>query len=437
MADLASLLRDSAPSSLRGSMNSLAEQDKAVNLAGGKRQHLEAEDFFVGDEGDALRGFHDSMSIEGSPVASSDGGVEGMLDARHEMAAARHEIPDEEHQIPVLSASTCSLEQDEEEEVVGRVRFGGVVAGRDELAREEAEDPQETVLFDEYQRQAQRQQLEMQKAQEAIKAKEEEQKLQTHFDTMLKQCEFSFQNKFEALLTETVSNFKQCAIRDYGNAERALQHAFQTKLEETRACFSQQIAEKGMQIDTLLQSQSSLISEVEKQKKFISKLLALQNKRHKTKDRVSFLGRVFLRWRMFKKMSSDGRIKSGLSIKFREKRLLVLAWRRWQLSHLHARVEQEQVKKEQAFRTQKEQIIAEANLCKENLEQHNETLSKELALETDAKKNLQADLKRVFMRGVCQLNFEAMNLLNTKLIAGDGEGAAAGAGTVCWVEHFL
>lgn len=51
--------------------------------------------------------------------------------------------------------------------------------------------------------------------------------MQTHFDTMLKQCEFSFQNKFEALLTETVSNFKQCAIRDYGNAERALQHAFQ------------------------------------------------------------------------------------------------------------------------------------------------------------------------------------------------------------------
>lgn len=142
-------------------------------LAGGKRQHLEAEDFFVGEEqGDALRGFHhDSMSIEGSPVASSDGGVEGMLDL-HPMGPARHETPDEEHQIPVLSASTCSLEQDEEEEVVGRVRFGGVVAGRDERAREEADDPQETVLFDEYQRQAQRQQLEMQKAQEAIKAKE-------------------------------------------------------------------------------------------------------------------------------------------------------------------------------------------------------------------------------------------------------------------------
>ena len=48
--------------------------------------------------------------------------------------------------------------------------------------------------------------------------------------------------------------------------------------------------------------------------------------------------------------------------------------------------------------------MAEANLGREKLEEEVAFLRQKLAEETEAKKHIQDNLKRVFMRGVCQLN---------------------------------
>ena len=64
---------------------------------------------------------------------------------------------------------------------------------------------------------------------------------------------------------------------------------------------------------------------------------------------------------------------------------------------------------------------------KETLQKEKDSLSEKLASETAAKVNLQANLKRVFMRGVCQLNFEAMNLLGVP--PNTNASGAAGAST--------
>ncbi|CAD7932511.1 unnamed protein product [Amoebophrya sp. A120] len=250
-------------------------------------------------------------------------------------------------------------------------------------------------------------------SQSAVVAAAQAQQLLLQQDALWKQCEFSFQNKFEALLTETVANFKQQAVRDYGTAEKTLNHAFQARLDDTKTKYEDQLAEKRMQIDILEKAQTELVHELEEKKKFKNKLILFANKRIKNKEKLSLLSKIFGGWKVFKKINQDGKIKNGFAMKLREKRLMVLAWRRWWYTKETNKNELKKQELEQKHYTEKQQLIQESNLKEDNLTTDLAKLQADLDVETQTKQNLQANLKRVFMRGVCQLNFEAMNLLNT------------------------
>jgi len=224
-------------------------------------------------------------------------------------------------------------------------------------------------------------------------------------------------------LEEVSREMRRTVEHEFVLAERALETRHRSDMEAQR-----------MKADAKDCLQSTRIEGLQAENQQLSR--ALEIKQRKVKESLSLLhrarrglvGRCALEvawrtWRSVAAASKDERIHSLLSDKVRTTRLLghtFSSWRRHtQLQQKEALVAHERAAAEtvrarlfEKLESEREALVAEA-----------ERLKKQLVEEGRQRALLQENVQRVFMRGVCALNFEAMSLLK------DGGGSASEAPT--------
>ena len=146
-----------------------------------------------------------------------------------------------------------------------------------------------------------------------------------------------------------------------------------------------------------------------------------------TRARRGLVGRCALEvawrtWRCAATANKDERMQEVLADKVRTRRLLgriAGTWRRHTQNH---RREALLVDERAAAETLRARLFDQIEREKEVLSAEVEHLKQKLVEEAQQRALLQENVQRVFMRGVCALNFEAMSLLKD----GAAPGAAAG-----------
>jgi len=129
----------------------------------------------------------------------------------------------------------------------------------------------------------------------------------------------------------------------------------------------------------------------------------------------------FAIWKCALSAAREVKIKLRLATRLQVRRLssLVLAaWQRLVAVEIETRREDTQ---RAAGELERARLVSDATLEHKRLAAEVESLQRRLELEIRSKNHLQENLKRVFMRGVCALNFEAMTLLSNP-VPGEGNG---------------
>lgn len=209
-------------------------------------------------------------------------------------------------------------------------------------------------------------------------------------------------------------------------AERAIMAQQRAALEAQRLKAEAAAYQQQSVMDALKEEKAQLSNRLDqKQRQLKESLILLQRARNGVVGRC-IQERALCAWRGAARAIKDSRIKSRLAIKLREHQFENVAFGLWR-RHSQASRSSKLVAHERAAAE-----MARAKLV-EQLEVENtrsacevERLSRLLAEEAQQRSLLQENLKRVFMRGVCALNFEAMTLLADGSMAEPGS-AASGA----------
>lgn len=213
-------------------------------------------------------------------------------------------------------------------------------------------------------------------------------------------------------LEDLCRDLRRSVEHEFGLSERQLQAQHQAELEAQR-----------LRHETLSHQQQVRIENLEMEVKTLNK--KLETKQKQVKDALALTGHVrqnllarlafdsgFRMWQARAAESKHNQLQDLLAKKLHDVRMganFLSAWRQISqtssreklLAHERASAGAIRAKLFEQMETERNQLVAQV-----------EDLKKQLGEEAKQRAILQDNLKRVFMRGVCALNFEAMSLLN-------------------------
>jgi len=213
-------------------------------------------------------------------------------------------------------------------------------------------------------------------------------------------------------LEDLCRDLRRSVEHEFGLSERQLQAQHQAELEAQR-----------LRHETLSHQQQVKIENLEMKVKTLSK--KLETKQKQVKDALALTGHVrqnmlarlvfdsgFRMWQARAAESKHNQLQDVLAKKLHDVHMsanFLSAWRQISqtssreklLAHERASAGAVRAKLFEQMETERNQLVAQV-----------EDLNKQLGEEAKQRAVLQDNLKRVFMRGVCALNFEAMSLLN-------------------------
>eukprot|EP00931_Biecheleriopsis_adriatica_P008433 TRINITY_DN10961_c0_g1_i1.p1 TRINITY_DN10961_c0_g1~~TRINITY_DN10961_c0_g1_i1.p1 ORF type:complete len:616 (+),score=131.40 TRINITY_DN10961_c0_g1_i1:214-1848(+) len=222
-------------------------------------------------------------------------------------------------------------------------------------------------------------------------------------------------------LEDICRDLRRSVEHEFALCERQLQAQHQADLEaqklkaETIACQQQAKIEASEAQVTVLMKRVDV-----KQKQVNRSLCLTQRVRQNLICRLA-VEKTFISWRRAVTETKDERLQDLLASKSRSSHMLGClfsvwrhltqsSWRERLIAHERAAADTIRAKLFEQMEDERAKFVAEA-----------EKLRNQLAEEAKQRQLLQDNLKRVFMRGVCALNFEAMSLLSDP----SGVGAAA------------
>lgn len=198
---------------------------------------------------------------------------------------------------------------------------------------------------------------------------------------------------------------------EFGMAEKAMQAQHRAQLQSIRTKTETEVAQLVATVAEGRAEYQHLAEQLEIKHKVVkSAMLLLQKVRANVTGR-SMVKSTFCLWSAAVAAGKDARLRTHVARCIRHRQLGHLsfgAWRRCaQTSRREACFSNLRASQDIARRQLMEQMDAE----REQLRAEGEGLRQQLFKETQQRALLQENLKRVFMRGVCALNFEAMTLL--------------------------
>lgn len=237
-------------------------------------------------------------------------------------------------------------------------------------------------------------------------------------------------------LDDIAREMKRSAEHEFALALRTLrsQHSAAAEAQrmkaEALAC-QQQIANETLQAENQQLSRRLDL----KQRQLKDSLVILQRARSGTVGRCG-LERALCAWRCAAAGEKNDRLNCRLAAKLHRKRLAVLgfgAWRR----HAQLTSKDKLVVHERATADMvRAKLFEEMEMERRRMSSEMDRLAKQLEEEARQRAVLQENLKRVFMRGVCALNFEAMTLLSdgTSLTESALPASSPAAASFDWAE---
>lgn len=213
-------------------------------------------------------------------------------------------------------------------------------------------------------------------------------------------------------LEDVTRQLRRAVEQEFVVAERTIQAQHRAEMEAQRSKAQAVAVQQEARLETLESEKQQLGKRLElKQKQLNRSFLLVQKTRKSVTGRFALEG-TLRAWRAAAAAGKDERLQTLLADKVHFLRLSQSVFGFWRsLSQTASR----------EAHIAHERAVAEMVRCKlfESNEQERarlaaevESLKKQLAEEAQQRALLQDNLKRVFMRGVCALNFEAMSLLS-------------------------
>jgi len=226
-----------------------------------------------------------------------------------------------------------------------------------------------------------------------------------------------FTEQFSLSVDDLMHSFRAQAMQAFLMSEKSMSRTHQADLNAQQTEYEAVIAERDTRINNSETNQLKLTQELEQKKNVISGLINLSRRMRESLYCRNLVGKAWLRWRIWRKINNDDKIIKKMTDPYWIRRMCTRAWQAWS-RHVRTSLAERKLKNLATEKDlEKANIIQEATMQQEKLEHSVRTLQELLDQEIKAKKNVQENLKTVFMRGVCALNFEAMSLLDDKPMA--------------------
>lgn len=228
-------------------------------------------------------------------------------------------------------------------------------------------------------------------------------------------------------LEDICRDLRRSVEHEFLLSERSLVARHQAESEAQRLKAETAACEQQARIESLERELASQSRKIDARGKQVKDAFSLaQSARRRLVGRFSLVG-AWMAWRHAAASGKDERLQQAVAEKLSSKRLLghlfgvwryhsQSGWRERLIAHERAAADTVRAKLFEQMESERSQLLTEA----EDLRMQVQEESKQRAL-------LQDNLKRVFMRGVCALNFEAMSLLSDP--SGAGQDAAPALAT--------
>jgi len=213
-------------------------------------------------------------------------------------------------------------------------------------------------------------------------------------------------------LDDISREMKRSVEHEFSLAQRSVQARHNADLEAQRLQAEAAACQQRVIVESLQQEKAQLMSKLEaKQRQVKSSLSLLQHTRRNLTGRCC-LEAALLTWRACLAAEKDARLQALLAAKVRRSRLSGLTFASWRQQAQLARSDAAVARERAAAETVRCKLFEEMEQDRMKAASTIDLLSRQLAEEQRQRALLQENLKRVFMRGVCALNFEAMSLLS-------------------------
>jgi len=224
----------------------------------------------------------------------------------------------------------------------------------------------------------------------------------------------AFTQQFANSVDDLMQSFKAQAMQSFLLTEKAMQKTHWAEMKAQETSYEQVVADKNLQLESASNTRLQLGRELEIKNNRIDKLIHLSRRLRNSQYGRHLIISAMLRWRLYRRINADEKVQNNFVRRHYTHRLARAVWQEW-TRYTRSTVLKRQFKSLESKKdVERAAIIQDATLERERLGFCVKELTEKLEQETLAKKNIQENLKTVFMRGVCALNFEAMSLLDNK-----------------------
>jgi len=213
-------------------------------------------------------------------------------------------------------------------------------------------------------------------------------------------------------LDEIAKWMKQSTMHEFTLAERSLLAQHRSNLDTLKAEHDNAMSQAQRNMNDLQSEHRSLRAHADHCQRQARKAMhLLAEARHRIVGRCA-LDRTLVAWKASTAAGKDQRLHNLLAERLRVSRVVSTGFGAWRQVSQLAMKERIIVSERAGAELGRTRLISEMALERGRLATEVEQLTRQLKEEARKRELLQDNLKRVFMRGVCALNFEAMTLLS-------------------------
>lgn len=229
--------------------------------------------------------------------------------------------------------------------------------------------------------------------------------------------------RFADRVEDIARELKRAAVHEFALAEGTLSATHGAQLESERRRAAAREEDRRVEAEVLRAELRDTKAALEAAQRRSAGALALQQRSRRRFLGRSALGGALRLWRALALTGRHDKVKGALAGRLAGALGLANALAAWR-HHMQEATREKVVAHERlSAEVARTKLVAEMQRERGLMSTEIERLKKLLAQEADQRMLLQENLKRVFMRGVCALNFEAMSLLSEQTGA-TGGGAA-------------
>jgi hypothetical protein len=218
--------------------------------------------------------------------------------------------------------------------------------------------------------------------------------------------------RFEDDLNTMLLQFRNQAIQSWAFAEADLRSKYKSLMDADELAAQARLDTSEALVAELRRKNDALERALEDKRQQGKRILFLASRVRADEHSRHLLDRVFQQWSYFMDISQSDKVKSRMASAWRMRRLVGSTFSFWRMKMAIQANERALASLRADTQAETTQLIAMSELERKREVDEIARLNRDLAEEASSKRRLQEDLKSVFMRGVCTLNFEAMQLLS-------------------------